>query len=48
MKQEDSGEREIKAGWTTWNVAKVVAQTREARVHNVTALCAFWRGKPQG
>ena len=33
------------AGWTSWNVARVVARDRKKWNESVAALCAFWRGE---
>ena len=32
-------------GWTSWNVARVVARDGKKWNDSVAALCAFWRGK---
>ena len=38
-------ERNKKAGWKSWNVAKAVVGDRECWSENVSALCAYWCGE---
>ena len=40
--EKDSREEQNKAGWTSWEVAKAVAQDRKCWSDSVEALCAYW------